>query len=220
MLVNGVHLLPDLSGAVYWPAQRLLALADARFAARGALDRLAGLIRMRQPRAVICLGGPGDPLPEAAAAGLRRLAAERDWTWVGAAEPPCGRAVDELAVGGLVLRHQPRPDAAPGEIAGALSPRATAEIGGRTVTRPCFVVDGRRLILPAFGPAEDGLCVLDPAFRPLLRRGFQALLIGQGRVHALPQNRLLGEGRERRVERAGEARPNAPAGMRFRLFSE
>lgn len=243
MLVNGVHLLPDLSGALFWPAQRLLAVADLHFekgsagAAQGrmlppydtraTLARLAGLIRQRQPRTVVCLGdsfhdrAAGERLAPQDAESLRKLTRGRDWVWIAGNHDPApppdlgGRAAGELALGALTFRHQPCPEAAPGEIAGHLHPKAAVVVGGRKLVRPCFVVDGRRLVMPAFGAYAGGLDVLDPAFQPLFRRGFQALLLGQDRIHALPRHRLAGDGWRRADGPGGEP---AAAGRRLGLF--
>lgn len=220
MLVNGVHLLPDLSGAVYWPARRLLAVADLHlekgsalarrgvllppYDTRATLDRLGGLLRRHAPRTVVCLGdsfhdagGPGR-MVEAEAEELRRMVAAREWIWIAGNHDPApagdlgGEWVAEFAVDGLVFRHAPLPDAAPGEVAGHLHPKATVGVGGQRVTRPCFVTDGRRLVLPAFGAYAGGLDVLDPAWRPLFpRRAFDVVMLGGDRLHTLPRGRLL-----------------------------
>ena len=186
MLINGIHLLPELSGAMVWPRQRLVALADPDLTGRAACDRLMALLRRHQPRLVVCLGG------ESGAGGSGRLAeliAATDWVWVtGQKPPPGGRTMPELELAGLVFRHNPDPAAPPGEIAGGLRPEATlAAAGGR---RPCFVTDGRRLVLPAFAAAGGGLDVGDAAFRPLFKRGFQVLVAGPERFHTVPRQRV------------------------------
>lgn len=219
MLVNGTHLLPDLSGALYWPTRRLLVVADlhlekgSSLARRGVLlppydtrttlDRLAALLRRHGPRTVVCLGdsfhdadGP-QRLSESDAAELRRMTDAQEWLWVAGNHDPVpasqlgGRSVDELTLDGLTFRHAPRPDAPPGEVAGHLHPKATVIVAGERVSRPCFVTDGRRLVLPAFGAYAGGLDVLDAAWRPLFpRRTFQVLMLGRDRLHTLPRSRL------------------------------
>ncbi len=72
IVVNGITILADPEGALYWPAQGLLAVADlhlekgSSFAARGVLlppydtaatlARLARLVAHYAPRCVIALG--------------------------------------------------------------------------------------------------------------------------------------------------------------------
>ncbi|KAF0223838.1 MAG: hypothetical protein FD176_1666, partial [Rhodospirillaceae bacterium] len=54
MLLNGVHLLPDASGALVWPARQLLAVASPPTAmAAQAVRRLAALARQRRPRSIL-----------------------------------------------------------------------------------------------------------------------------------------------------------------------
>lgn len=203
MLLAGTHLLPDLSGAVVWPKRRLVAVSDPvadtdgrdrpRIAAE-AVRRLASVVRQRRPAVVVWLGG-GLPavlaeggLARRDAAELAALVAAQDWVWVANGLPPGlpGRSAEELAIPPLVFRHAARPSAPPGEVAAAPWPLA----GSDGTDRPCFVIDGRRLLIPAFGPRAAGTNVLSPAFRPLFRRPFQALMLVDGRIVTRPRARL------------------------------
>ncbi len=74
--------------------------------------------------------------------------------------------MDELVLGGVVLRHEPRLGHITHEIAGHMHPAARISIYGTALRRPCFVGNGLRLILPAFGAYTGGLNVLDDAFLP------------------------------------------------------
>jgi metallophosphoesterase superfamily enzyme len=47
-----------------------------------------------------------------------------------------------------------------------MHPAARISIYGTSLRRPCFVGNGLRLILPAFGAYTGGLNVLDDAFLP------------------------------------------------------
>jgi metallophosphoesterase superfamily enzyme len=64
-------------------------------------------------------------------------------------------------------------------------------VHGRTVTCRCFVTDGRRLILPAFGAYAGGLDVRDPTIAGWFPDGFTAHLAGASRITAVP-SALLG----------------------------
>jgi metallophosphoesterase superfamily enzyme len=58
------------------------------------------------------------------------------------------------------------------------------------VRRRCFVTDGTRCVMPAFGAFAGGLNWRDEAFGPLFdRRGVTAFVVGRDRVHAVPQHR-------------------------------
>ena len=55
---------------------------------------------------------------------------------------------------------------------------------GGVQTRPCFVADPHRLMLPAFGAFSGGLDVRHPAIAGLFPRGGRAFLLGRERLFA------------------------------------
>jgi hypothetical protein len=129
---------------------------------------------------------------------IRGLTAAVEWLWLEGnhdPEPPSGlggRGLAALERDGIVLRH--RPDGGAGvEIAGHLHPKARLAGSRRRVSRPCFAVDARRLLLPAFGAFTGGLDVLDPAIAGLFPAGFDAYLLGEARVFRVPHDRLSRE---------------------------
>ena len=56
---------------------------------------------------------------------------------------------------------------------------------GRGVRRRCFLTDGTRCVMPAFGAYAGGLNACDAAFRPLFPNGLTAHLIGSERIFAI-----------------------------------
>ncbi len=54
------------------------------------------------------------------------------------------------------------------------------------MTRPCFVADARRLVLPAFGAYTGGLDVTHPAIARLFPRGGRLFLLGRDRLFSFP----------------------------------
>ena len=209
--VNGETLLLDKSGAAYWPTEKTLIFADLHFekgsayAKRGALlppydtrttiKRMAEVIARHAPKRVIALGdsfhdGEGaDRLDPEEREMLARLAADAEWIWAEGnhdPEPPAwigGRVASEIALGGLVFRHLPSGQA--GEVAGHLHPATTVKRNGMSVRRRCFVSDGARLLLPAFGAYTGGLDVRDKAIASLFADGFAAYALGRERVYAV-----------------------------------
>ena len=181
----GASLLADPSGALLWPEQALLVVADLHFekgssaARRGSLlppyDTRATLACLETvlarlaPRTVISLGdGFHDPdaslrLPAEDRARLAALVARHDWIWlVGNHDPrpPAGlggRSATEWEVAGTTFRHIPAGAPDRFEIAGHLHPTARVTVRGRRLARPCFVHDERCMILPAFGSYTGGL---------------------------------------------------------------
>lgn len=201
------------SGALWAVDQSTLIAADlhlekgSSFAARGqmlppydsaaTLDRLEAEIEALSPRRVILLG---DSFHDAASVGrmaaedrirVDRLSRARDWVWLEGNHDREGLAglngdiVEEISVGTLRLTHEPAPDGPAGEVAGHLHPAARVARYGRGVRRPCFVTDGRRVVLPAFGAFTGGLDVRHPVIAALFPDPPLCVALGKGRVHAL-----------------------------------
>ena len=180
---------------------------------RATLDRLEAEIDALDPARIILLGDSFHDTRAIARmapddrARLDRLAAGRDWLWLegnhdrealardadALARLP-GRIVGDLALGGLWLTHEPEAltpdDRRHGEVAGHLHPCARVVAYGRGVRRACFVTDGSRLILPAFGAFTGGLSVRDPVLAGLFAQAPMAALLGRDRVHAVAWDRL------------------------------
>jgi len=218
--VAGIDLVIDCAGALYWPQERLLVVADlhlekgSSFAARGVLlppydtaatlARIGALVTRYAPHAVIALGdsfhdgrGPQRIAPDDRAT-LRALQHGRDWIWIAGNHDPevgpgvGGTAVAMLAIGTLVFRHEPQGGAADGEIAGHLHPVARVSGRGRSICRRCFASDGCRLVMPAFGAYAGGLNVRHGAFAAVFGTlAFTAHMLGEGRIYALAARRCL-----------------------------
>lgn len=198
----------DRSGALYWPAEDALIVADlhlekgSSFAARGqflppydtraTLDRLAEVIELYEPSTVIALGdsfhdgSAFDRIGEESLAVLHALQEDRDWIWLTGNHDPMvparlgGYALEELRVGDLCLRHLPAGCRFGHEIAGHLHPAARLVMHGYVLRRPCFVSNGRRLVMPAFGAYTGGLNVLSTAFEAVFGdEGLAVWMLGQ-----------------------------------------
>jgi DNA ligase-associated metallophosphoesterase len=218
----GVTLVADPAGALYWPDQRLLVVADlhlekgSAFAARGVLlppydsattlARLACLVERYQPQLVIALGdsfhdgGGPSRLTDISRAALAALQRGRDWLWIAGNHDPDpvanigGRFAGILALGALTFRHEPSARQNDGEIASHLHPLARVSRRGRAVSRRCFAGDGRRLVVPAFGAYAGGLNVRDRAIVSLFGTlSFTAHMLGDGRLYAVPAARCLSD---------------------------
>lgn len=214
--IAGVTLIADLSGAFFWESERLLIVSDlhlekgSSYARRGVLlppydtvatlARLAAVIARHDPRSVIALGDSfhdrkaHERLAPADRQAVAALQARRDWIWIAGNHDPAlprdigGVVASEVAVGGIVFRHEPT--GAPGEIAGHLHPKARVTTRGRTMERRCFASDGMRAVMPAFGAYAGGLSIRDAAFQKIFRTpGFMAHVLGDNRMHAIAASR-------------------------------
>jgi DNA ligase-associated metallophosphoesterase len=207
--VNGVDLVADHAGALWWPERRLLVVADLHlekgsalglppYDSRETLGRLEALFRRLAPAQAIALGDSfHDRRAEARLSGEdgRRLAALTsacDWLWIEGNHDPApaglwgGRVADEAVIGPLVFRHQAQHDRAAGEVSGHYHPKLSLSVRGRSVSGRCFLSDGIRVVLPAFGAFTGGLDARDPALRGLFRRGLSAHVLAPSRVVRIP----------------------------------
>ena len=103
-----------------------------------------------------------------------------------------GESAPEIEIGPLVFRHEPQTRGARGELAGHLHPVASVSTRAQRVRRRCFVSDGLRCVLPAFGAFAGGLDVFDSAFARLFPQKFNAYLLGRERVYPFDHSRLGG----------------------------
>jgi DNA ligase-associated metallophosphoesterase len=210
--VMGVVMEAFPEGALWWADTRMLVVADlhlekgSSFARRGqlippydtteTLNALARLVARLQPQVVVALG---DSFHDDEAASrltvshrvmLKGLQIGREWIWISGNHDPSapidvgGQAMDELAIGRLVFRHEPADGHIEGEVAGHLHPTARVYGQGKSVRRRCFASDGFRLILPAVGAYTGGLDVLDRAFEGLFAPdSFRAFMLGDNQVY-------------------------------------
>ena len=218
IVLAGVPLLADPSGALYWPEHNLLAVADlhlekgSSFAARGQLlppyDTAATLSRLGRPiahyapRVVVALGdsfhdgdGPAR-LSRDDRDNLHALQRGRDWIWLTGNHDPepaaniGGVFHDTLTLGALSFRHLPT--GAEGEIAGHLHPVARVAHRGRAISRRCFAADKTRMVMPAFGAFTGGLNIRDAAFADVFGTlAFTAHMLGEDRLYAFTAKRCL-----------------------------
>ena len=214
----GAALVADPAGILYWPAERLLAVADlhfekaSSFARYGALlppydtaatlARLCEAIMRYRPRAVFALGdsfhdgdGPQRLGPEDRAA-IGDLQKGRDWIWIAGNHDPDpatgigGVFTPAVAIGPLTFRHEPQGER--GEVAGHLHPRARISARGRSVSRKCFAADAERMVLPAFGAFTGGLNIRAAAFMNVFGAlCFRAHMLGSTRLYAVDAVRCL-----------------------------
>ena len=209
LILNGIELFAEPSGALWWPAAATLIVADLHFEkgtsfarrgvllppydTRATLARLAAAIGPRVQR-VICLGdsfhdgdGP-ERLTQADAMALHDLVERHEWIWICGNHDPIlpamlgGRTViGALCLDGLVLRHQAEADAA-GEISGHYHPKSHIDVRGRRLSGACFVHDERRIVLPAFGAYTGGLHVGSEPIRALFPASFRIDLMLRGQL--------------------------------------
>lgn len=211
----GAALVALPSGALYWRAQDLLCVSDLhlgkaeRRARRGAaplppyetrdtLARFEADLHRTGAATVICLGDSFDDtaaahaLPEDERLWIATLQAGRRWIWIEGNHDPGpvdmgGAHRADLALGPLGFRHIAQPDGA-GEVSGHYHPKARLRMRGRSLARPAFLIDGARVILPAYGTYTGGLYSEQAPLCDLMQPGAVAVLTGRT-CHAVPMPR-------------------------------
>lgn len=201
----GADLVARGSGALYWPAQSLLCVSDLhlgkaeRMARRGigqmppyetrdTLTRLDDEIEATRATTIICLGDSFDDTAAAEALSLddklwiSRMQAGRRWVWIEGNHDPGpvdlgGAHLAALPLAPLTFAHEAKAANA-GEVSGHYHPKATLAVKGRSVTRPCFLLDSDRLIMPAFGTYTGGLQSHAEVLSTLMRPEALAILTG------------------------------------------
>ncbi len=213
------RLMLDPSGAAFWPARRVLMVADLHLetgtahAARGALlppydtratlERLTRLLRLYRPARLLTLGdsfhdavGPAR-LAREDRARIEALGREAQFIWVAGNHDAAphdlpGQCVAEHREGPFTFRHEARLELGPREIeiSGHFHPKASIESRAKRISRPCFVAGPNRLILPAFGSLTGGLDVREPPIARLFPRGLRVFLLGQDQLYSFALEQL------------------------------
>lgn len=173
----------DLQGALLWPAESTLIVADLHlekgssyvggnraqflppYDTRATIERLEQLLIRHTPRRVICLGDSvhdsraEDRIDAQDSARIETMTGSRDWIWIAGnhdPEPPAGwggSVLREVSIGNVVFRHQ----------AHAASPDGrTCEISGHFHPMASVATRAARVSGRCF--ASDGRRLVLPAF--------------------------------------------------------
>lgn len=210
---SGQSFLAHPSGALIWPAQEALLVADlhlekaSAFAKAGqflppydslqTIAKLEALVASTGMKKLLSLGDSfqdaeaSKRLPNDLVQGLEELHDRCPLTWIKGNHDPVvegvpGDFIDDLSVAGISLQHEPCPqseDDCAPQIFGHLHPKVLINGRGKSFSKPCFVQGKARLILPAFGVFVGGLRVSDPAIRSLFTNEPSYLALGKSAVH-------------------------------------
>jgi DNA ligase-associated metallophosphoesterase len=211
---GGHDFLASPSGALFWPSEQALLVADLHLEKASWFARLGQFLPPYDSQATLavlteevgatgatrlyCLGDSFhdrfgcDRLPEQAREMLLALTSKLDWVWIlgnhdpGFADHCGGRIEDECEVGGIILRHEAEAGETRPEMSGHYHPKLRLQLRGRNVSRRCFVASDRKLILPAYGSLTGGLDAHHPEIARKTGPGAAALVPVSDRLLKFP----------------------------------
>ena len=211
---GGHDFLAGPSGALFWPAEQALLVADLHLEKASWFARLGQFLPPYDSQATLaalaaeiaacgairlyCLGDSFhdrfgcDRLPAPARELLLSLTSKLDWVWIignhdpGFADHCGGRIEEECEVAGVVLRHEAVGAEARPEISGHFHPKLRLSLKGRHVSRRCFVASRAKLILPAYGSLTGGLDAGHPEIMRAAGPGAAALVPVADRLLKFP----------------------------------
>lgn len=216
----GARFRPLPCGALWWPERRLLVVADLHLEKGSSLARAGWLVppydsadslhrleaaqRATGAEVIVALGdsfhdrdGPGR-LPVTARDSIDRLLRRARILWVvgnhdgESAARLGGSAVDELALDGIIFRHEACAAERGPEVSGHYHPAVHLALApGRRAFRRCFALAGQRLVLPAYGSYAGGLDVRSPDLVAALGEAPVAILPTARGLLRVPPERTL-----------------------------
>lgn len=199
---HALILLPE--AALFWPARRALLLADLHFEkaswyaghgqmlppydSHATLAGIAALADRLNAREIWCLGDSfhdhngAERLCGPARTLLADLARRLRWTWITGnhdAAPQIDLGADiwtEAEVDGMVLRHAADPADPRPELSGHFHPKFRLTHRGKNISRRCFILSERKMILPAFGTLTGGLDARHPEIARVIGAAREAIV--------------------------------------------
>ena len=206
--------LAHKDGALYWPAEGALLVADLHFEkaswfarigqflppydSLATLHALDAIVSNTGASRLYCLGDSFhdrfgcDRLPVAARDLLSSLTSRLDWIWItgnhdaGFIDHCGGRIMEEFEVQGITLRHEAQRNDPRPEMSGHFHPKLRLHRRGRNVSRRCFVASATKLIFPAFGSLTGGLDAAHPEIIRKVGLGASALVPVTDRLLRFP----------------------------------
>ena len=173
------ELLALPSGALWWPDQSVLCVSDLHF---GKSNRLA-----RKGQSWIPPYENQDTLlrleKDLDATNTKKMQTRREWIWISGNHDPSpkklgGTFLESLEIEKLNFQHIASSKKR-FEISGHYHPKIRVRVKHQSFTRRCFLVDDKRVIMPAYGTYTGGLyCNRDP-LRSIMNQNSIALMTGK-----------------------------------------
>jgi uncharacterized protein len=216
--LGGVTFIPHSTGALFAPEFKTLLVSDLHLESGTAMARrgvhvppydtsmtlqlLERVVSDTMPWRMVLLGDTFHDrvahglIDDGSRARLIALTATLETVWISGnhdPDPPQGLggiALKSHQLGPVTLRHEPSRNCE-FEIAGHLHPGATVVQRGIATRAKCFVADGKRLIMPAFGAYTGAISVRSRAFANLFEDASTYVwMIGRNALHRFPMQRV------------------------------
>ena len=198
------------SGALLWPDQEMIIVSDlhlekgSHFAKKGfflppydsqeILTRLHDVIKSSAMKKLLILGDCFHDdegyarFPKAERALFDSLTIY-DPIWIkgnhdGDFVPPHFESYEIYERLGIKFSHEAIPGVS-SEISGHFHPKVDVVLNKDRMSYSCFIEDGRKMILPAFGAYTGGLNINNPIYLTILSENAKYYLLGKTRVHLL-----------------------------------
>ena len=167
------------------------------------LDALEQAIARDHPEMLLFLGDSfhRSELIHSLAASYRdrinTLCNNRDVIWITGNHDPDlpdflpGIAQAEWQTPSIIFRHIAEPEINGGEVSGHYHPKVRIKTRARRISGRCFVHDGQRLIMPAFGAFTGGLSVFDPAIHDFYKKGGEIIFCHACQVYRYPYSHVI-----------------------------
>lgn len=218
---HGREMVLTPSGVLIWPAQELAVVSDLHlekgsyFGMNGqflptydsveTLERLGDALEMSAAETVIFLGDSFHDehgyhrLSEQARFLFDVLIQRYDVIWIvgnhdGTVAPEGVHVAKHVTYDSVVFRHEAQADYNlnhKAEISGHYHPKASLNIHGKRVRKACFIEDGQRMIMPAFGAYTGGMTVTSPEILSLFRWPVRLHLMGQKDIYSVPFENIM-----------------------------
>lgn len=128
---------------------------------------------------------------------LQELAHGRNFIWVlGNHDPNLpdflpGEVAMDYVNSNITFRHIAQPAIIGGEVSGHYHPKVRIKTKVRAISGKCFIHDGQRLIMPAFGAYTGGLSVFDQAIADLFPQKSEILFCHACQLFRYPYSQVI-----------------------------
>ena len=197
------------SGALYWPSQLSLLVADLHFEKGSSyhktgqflppydthqtLEKLETVIKYFRPRRIFFLGdtfhdiSAWKRMPDVNKSRLLDVVEDLEVVWIEGNHDQGGlpdrfKSVKNIEVDGITLRHIMQRSFIGPEISAHFHPAGVIKFRGMRIRRPCFIKSGQKFVVPSFGVLTGGLDFSDDAFEDFHNCKTHLFFLGERKI--------------------------------------